>query len=288
VETEIWPNLMEAAARRKVPVMLVSARLSRRSARGYARIAALARPALKKLAAVAAQSKADARRLKCFLGAFPVSVCGNLKFDAQPHPDRLRQGEDWRAALPQNRLVWLAASTREGEEALLLDVYLRLERPDLLLLLVPRHPQRFDAVADLVSHRNLTLQRRSQGLPGPEHQVWLGDSMGEMAAYYRLADFAFVGGSLLPFGGQNLIEAAACGCPALIGPHTFNFAQAGEAAIAAGAARRVADARELAKAVQELIDHPATRKTMSAAGLAFCAAHRGAAARILEMTRTFV
>jgi 3-deoxy-D-manno-octulosonic-acid transferase len=281
METEIWPNLMAATARAKTPVVLVNARLSRRSARAYARVAALARPALRQLAAVAAQGRADARRFT-LLGASCVRICGNLKFDARPHPETLRRGEDWRVALGE-RLVWLAASTREGEEALLLDVYQRLARPDLLLLLAPRHPQRFDAVADLATNRHLALQRRSRGLPEPKHQIWLGDSMGEMAAYYRLADWAFVGGSLLPLGGQNLIEAAACGCPALIGPHTFNFAQASAAAIAAGAARRVADVDELAQAVEALLNDPAARRRMSSAGLSFAAAHQGAAARIGEI-----
>lgn len=281
METEIWPNLMAAAARRQLPVVLANARLSRRSARGYARIAALVRPALERLAAVAAQSEADANRL-ALLGAPRISICGNLKFEVSPAPAALELGETWRAALG-SRPVWLAASTREGEEVLLLEVLERLQRPELLLVLVPRHPQRFEAVAGLVRERGLTLAYRSQGLPGAEHQVWLGDSMGEMAAYYRLADLAFVGGSLLPLGGQNLIEAAACGCPVLTGPHTFNFAQASADAVAAGAARQVADVGELETVLGELLDAPAKRVAMGQAGRDFAAAHRGATARTLAL-----
>lgn len=281
METEIWPNLMAAAARRQLPVVLANARLSRRSARGYARIAALVRPALERLAAVAAQSEADANRL-ALLGAPRISICGNLKFDVSPAPAVLALGETWRAALG-SRPVWLAASTREGEEVLLLEVLERLQRPELLLVLVPRHPQRFEAVAHLVRERGLRLAYRSQGLPGAEHQVWLGDSMGEMAAYYRLADLAFVGGSLLPLGGQNLIEAAACGCPVLTGPHTFNFAQASADAVAAGAARQVAGAGELEKVLGELLDAPEKRVAMGQAGRDFAAAHRGATARTLAL-----
>ncbi|GHT94080.1 3-deoxy-D-manno-octulosonic acid transferase [Betaproteobacteria bacterium] len=289
METEIWINLLAVAGARRLPVLLVNARLSHRSARGYARIAALVRPALARLAAVAAQSAADAKRLTC-LGATQVEICGNLKFDARPAPELLAQGEAWRAALQNGALadapprsIWLAASTREGEEALLLDIQIKLQALPLppLLVLVPRHPQRFDAVEKLVRERGLRLTRRSQGQPAPEDAVWLGDSMGEMAAYYRLADVAFIGGSLLPFGGQNLIEAAACGCPALIGSHTFNFAQASANAIHSGAARRVANTTELATALQTLFADANARAAMRAAGQDFATRHQGATERIL-------
>jgi 3-deoxy-D-manno-octulosonic-acid transferase len=310
VETEIWPNLLTVAEARGLPVLLVNARLSRRSARGYARFAALMRPAFSRLTAVAAQSAADARRLTC-LGAPRIEICGNLKFDARPAPERLAQGEDWRSGGASarrssgarqsaygvtdagqrqeqeqggTRPIWLAASTREGEEALLLNVQAELQSLPIppLLVLVPRHPQHIDAVEKLVRERGLRLTRRSQGLPRPEDSIWLGDSMGEMPAYYRLADVAFIGGSLLPFGGQNLIEAAACGCPILIGAHTFNFSQASADAIRLGAARRVADARELAIALRSLLPDPAARAAMRKAGLEFAAAHQGAVRCILK------
>lgn len=286
METEIWPNLLAGCARRRIPTILANARLSARSARGYGRIAALVRPALKHLAGVAAQSQADADRL-ARLGALNIRICGNLKFDVTPNPDALNLGRQWRATLEQ-RPVWLAASTREGEEGLLLDIFQQLKQPELLLVLVPRHPQRFDEVARLISSRGLNLGRRSQGLPAPEHRVWLGDSMGEMAAYYRLADIAFVGGSLLPLGGQNLIEAAACGCPVLIGPHTFNFVQATADAVAAGAALQVADQQGLQVELEQLLADRAARESMAAAALAFAAAHKGAAARSLDLIRSFL
>jgi 3-deoxy-D-manno-octulosonic-acid transferase len=321
VETEIWPNLLAVAEARGTPVLLVNARLSRRSARGYARFVALTRPAFARLTAVAAQSAADAKRLAC-LGAPQIEICGNLKFDVRPDPECLAQGENWRSGAsarqlsslsqggrqPQEPLsrggddatdtaqeqgqeqggmrpIWLAASTREGEEALLLDVQAELQALPIppLLVLVPRHPQRFDAVEKLSRARGFCLTRRSQGLPRPEDSIWLGDSMGEMPAYYRLADVAFIGGSLLPFGGQNLIEAAACGCPILIGAHTFNFSQASADAIRLGAARRVADTEELAAALQSLLSNPAARATMRQAGLDFATAHQGATQCILKL-----
>jgi 3-deoxy-D-manno-octulosonic-acid transferase len=285
METEIWPNLLAAAAAHRLPVVLANARLSRASARAYARIHALIRPALGHLAAVTAQSEADANRL-ALLGAPNIHICGNLKFDMLPDPGKLRLGETWRAALA-DRLVWLAASTREGEEELLCAIQRTLAghpafaaKPPLLVL-VPRHPQRFDAVAGIVARHGLSLCRRSQRPPA-EELVWLGDSMGEMPAYYRLAQISFIGGSLLPLGGQNLIEAASCASPILIGPHTFNFTQASRDAIRLGAARRVADAGELAEALIRLLPDEAARKEMRTAALAFAARYQGATAKNME------
>jgi 3-deoxy-D-manno-octulosonic-acid transferase len=166
---------------------------------------------------------------------------------------------------------------------LVLDAWRRVAIPDALLVLVPRHPQRFDEVAGLLEQRGLRVARRSQSLPDGETEVWLGDSMGEMAAYFSLADLAFVGGSLLPLGGQNLIEAAACGCPVLVGPHTFNFLQATEDAIAAGAARRVANADELGRCVDTLLRDGEHLAVMRAAANQFALAHQGAAERMLDL-----
>ncbi|MDR2365793.1 MAG: lipid IV(A) 3-deoxy-D-manno-octulosonic acid transferase [Zoogloeaceae bacterium] len=292
LETEIWPNLLFAAKRHDVPVLLVNARMSRRSARGYARIAALARPVFACLSAVAAQERADARRL-AFLGAARISLCGNLKFDARPAPELLARGKAWRAEImgAQFRPIWLAASTREGEETLLLDVMRQLsarwppDAPPPLMVLTPRHPQRFSDVAALIKARGFTLARRSERLPTPETQVWLGDSMGEMAAYYALADAAFIGGSLLPLGGQNLIEAAACACPTILGPHTFNFARASLDAVRAGAALRANDAGALTDALTTLLAQPERRAIMRAAALTFAADRQGATARIMALLR---
>ena len=284
METEIWPNLLAAARRRGVPVMLANARLSERSARGYSRVEALARPAFASLAAVAAQTAGDGGRLAA-LGAPRVEVCGNLKFDVVPSAAALALGDSWREALGGRR-VWVAASTREGEEALLLAAWRQAALPGVLLVVVPRHPQRFDEVAALIERDGWRMVRRSAALPGPDHEVWLGDSMGEMAAYYALADLAFIGGSLLPLGGQNLIEAAACGCPVLVGPHTFNFLQATDDAVAAGAALRVADAEELVAVVVRMLGDLDELRKMRASALGFAQVHRGATARTVALIRS--
>lgn len=282
METELWPNLIAATARRNIPVSLVNARLSAKSQRGYLRLLPLIRPAFDALRAVAAQTPADAERLVA-IGAQRVSVFGNIKFDVTPAPEKLELGKEWRQALG-NRPIWLAASTREGEEALILDAFCRLNEPSLLLLLVPRHPQRFNEAAALVEERKLKLCRRSAGpLPTEDTQVWLGDSMGEMPAYFAVADISIMGGTLLPFGGQNLIEAAACGCPVLVGPHTYNFLQASEDATACGAARRIADAGSAAAEVKKLLADGAALQRMRDAATAFTQAHRGATARTMAL-----
>ncbi|HJV92386.1 MAG TPA: lipid IV(A) 3-deoxy-D-manno-octulosonic acid transferase [Azonexus sp.] len=281
METEIWPNLLAAARSRRVPVMLANARLSVRSARGYGKLDALVRPAFAALSGVAAQTAGDAERIAA-RGAATVEVSGNLKFDVTPADEQIDLGRQWRAVIGQ-RPVWLAASTREGEETLVLEAWREVRVADALLVLVPRHPQRFAEVAALLQQHDLKTVRRSTGLPAADTEVWLGDSMGEMAAYYTLADLAFIGGSLLPLGGQNLIEAAACGCPVLVGPHTFNFLQATEDAIAAGAARRVASPGALGAEVNRLLRDAAGLASMRQATGQFAAAHRGAAQRMLDL-----
>ncbi|WP_018078299.1 lipid IV(A) 3-deoxy-D-manno-octulosonic acid transferase [Thiobacillus denitrificans] len=281
METELWPNLIHAAARRRIPMVLANARLSVRSARGYTRLPALTRACLARIATVAAQSEADAARL-LGLGAASTHVSGNLKFDIAPPPALLERGAAWTVQWGQ-RPVLLAASTREGEEAPLLRAFAAAAPAGLLLVLVPRHPQRFDAVAGLIEAAGLAYQRRS-ALDGAQLQagtrVLLGDSLGELFAYYAACDVAFVGGSLLPLGGQNLIEAASVGRPVLVGPHTFNFEEATRRAIEAGAAVRVNDAGELLERALQLLGDDAARARMGAAGLAFAAHHRGAAARV--------
>jgi 3-deoxy-D-manno-octulosonic-acid transferase len=284
METEIWPNLLAAARARRVPVLLINARLSARSRQAYRRFLPLIRPAVQNLAAIAAQTPADAERLKS-IGAKDARVTGNLKFDVAPAPEKLRLGVAWRQTLGK-RPVWLAASTREGEEALIVEAFARHGPHDALLLLVPRHPQRFDEVAALLEKRKLPFCRRaSEQWPQAKTRVWLGDSMGEMPAYFALADLALIGGTLLPFGGQNLIEAAACGCPALVGPHTYNFAQATEDALVCGAARRVTDADEAARTAGELLADRAALAAMRDAAAEFSQAHRGATARTLALIR---
>jgi 3-deoxy-D-manno-octulosonic-acid transferase len=281
METELWPNLVHACRRDGVPLFLVNARLSPKSAAGYARWPAITQPMLAALAGTAAQTEDDAHRLAA-LGAHDIAVTGNLKFDVAV-PDAMRErGAALRERFGRDRRVWLCASTREGEEALLLDALAghRLAR-EALLVLVPRHPQRFDEVEALVRARGFRVLRRSSPSPvDASTQVVLGDTMGEMLAYCASADVAFVGGSLLPLGGQNLIEPIALGVPTLVGEHTFNFAEATERAVEAGAALRVADARALVDAVDALLRDDAARARMRDAALAFHAQHRGAAERL--------
>ncbi len=280
METEIWPQLLAEAQRQRLPVVLANARLSARSAARGQRLAPLLHPAAARLALCLAQTAADAERLRA-AGANPVQVAGNLKFDATPDPLLVARGQAWRQ--PLARAVVLAASSREGEEAPLLAAWAALPAPRPLLLLVPRHPQRFDTVADLVSAAGFALSRRSTWGDAPPPQalsadVWLGDSLGEMPAYYAVADVALLGGSFAPLGGQNLIEAAACGCPVVMGPHTFNFAEASQQMAAAGAATRVATIEEgVATALAQA--NSADRPALVARALGFAAAHRGAAER---------
>jgi 3-deoxy-D-manno-octulosonic-acid transferase len=295
METEVWPTLIDECRRADMPLVLANARMSARSHRRAAKFGRGTREVFGGFARVLAQSPSDAERLSS-LGARNVAVLGNLKFDMEIRPELVARGRAWRAAIG-SRPVWVAASTREGEEALVLDAFAALATPDALLVLVPRHPQRFDEVAALVERRGLRCVRRSvwggaavaaaaqtQVDALPENTtVLLGDSMGELGAYYAAADVAFIGGSLLPLGGQNLIEACAVGVPVLIGPHVFNFTQATADAVAAGAAVQVADPAELARVLGELFADKARRVAMAAAASAFAARHRGATGRTVEV-----
>lgn len=288
LETEIWFNLIHTCHAEEIPMLLLNARLSEKSARGYARVARLTRAALSELAAIAAQSNDDATRLMA-LGAGNVPVMGNLKFDIEPPPVMLQLGRQLRSQFGEGRKIFLAASTRTGEEALLLDALARINIPQLLTVIVPRHPQRFDEVAALLMQHGIRFSRRSENLPiAPDTQAVLGDSMGEMFAYFAACDLAFIGGSLLPFGGQNLIEACAAGKPVVIGPHTYNFAQASQLAVASGAAVRVDDALGLAQTLQELFSHPDQMAEIGAAGMRFVNANRGATEQALLLISRFL
>ena len=282
METELWPNLVAHCRDAGVPTFLVNARLSASSAAGYARFPALSRPLFEALAGVAAQTDDDAARLRA-LGARDVEVIGNLKFDIDVPASARALGRELRERIGVERPVFVAASTRDGEETLLLDALGAGDAlPDgTLTIVVPRHPQRFDAVAALLAARGVESVRKSSGATvTPATRVLLGDTMGEMFAYYASADVAFVGGSLVPLGGQNLIEPIAIGVPTLVGPHTFNFAEASARAIDAGAAMRVADAPALIAATAALLRDAAARRAMSERAAAFCAKHRGAADRL--------
>lgn len=281
METELWPTLVARCCRRGIPVHLVNARLSARSAKRYARFPRMTRDLLDALTIVCAQTERDAERFRQ-LGAPRVTITGNLKFDRIAPEQQLELGADLRKRFGAKRHVFLAASTREGEEPLVLEAVSRISDPALLTVIVPRHPQRFDAVADLLARANLSFQRRSENQPiDSTTRVVLGDSMGEMFAYFAACDIAFVGGSLLPLGGQNLLEACAVGKPVIVGPHTFNFEEATEQAIEAGAALRVADSDALALTLSTLLGDPAQAQQIGKAGQTFMTAHRGATGKTL-------
>jgi 3-deoxy-D-manno-octulosonic-acid transferase len=281
METELWPNLLEESRAAGVPVFLVNARLSQRSAAGYARVAPLARRALEALSGVAAQTQADAARLT-ELGAHDVAVTGNIKFDMAIDDDVAAKGRELRALLGESRRVWVIGSTRDGEESLLVDAMARAPlAPDVLVVFVPRHPTRFDEVASLLGAGGVPVARRSAGAAVPATARFvLGDTMGEMLAYYAAADVVFVGGSLKPFGGQNLIEACAMGRPVVFGPHTFNFEQAAESAMDEGAGLRARDADHALALVAALLDDREKREAMGANAKRFAEANRGALARL--------
>lgn len=337
METEVWPTLIDECRRAGVPLVLANARMSERSYRRAARFGSAGKEVFGGFTQVLAQSPGDAERLNA-LGARQAVALGNLKFDMALPGAIVERGRAWRRAVGA-RPVWVAASTREGEEIQVLDALHELGRRDVLLILVPRHPQRFDAIAALLERTGWRFARRSTWAPAavngangangangsggsngsasangrtstapaggsdgasgagdaneipplsPDIQVLLGDSMGEMAAYYAAADVAFIGGSLLPLGGQNLIEACALGVPVLIGPHTFNFTQATADAIAVGAALRVTNAATLGTGVRELLGDRSRRAAMSGAAAAFAARHRGATTRTVDVLTTLL
>ena len=285
METELWPNLLAACRIRGIPVLLANARMSEKSARGYARWQRLTRPAFHCLAAVCAQSEADADRLIA-LGASDVTVTGSLKFDVEPEPALLAAGKAFRESLGV-RAVLLLASTREAEESLLLE-----QLPQgfgALVMIVPRHPARFDEVARLLQVRGMRVARRSLGeTPVASHDAYLGDTLGEMPFYYAACDVAVIGGSFMPLGGQNLIEACAAGAPVVLGPSVFNFAEATQRALEAGAAVQVADAVEAMRAACALLADAERCARMGEAGRRLVSAHRGATQRHMAVARRLV
>ena len=284
LETEIWPNLIRACNVRDIPIYLANARLSEKSLRRYRRFRGFAATALRGLTAIAAQSADDAARFH-ELGAIAVNTVGNLKFDITPDQALVARGAASRTQYGSRRVL-LLASTREGEEELFLQALAGGETADMLVVLVPRHPQRFEEVADLLKRFAIPCQRRSSNeTVAASTQVLLGDSMGEMAAYYAACDVAIVCGSFLPFGAHNLIEACALGKPVVVGPHDFNFAEAVQLAVAGGAALQVGSAEDAVKTALALLDDGGRMQRMSDAGRAFVAQHIGAAARLAALIR---
>jgi len=303
METEIWFNLIHACHQSGTPVLLLNARMSEKSSRGYARFSRLTLNAFNELSAVAAQSSGDAERLTK-LGAKNVSVTGNLKFDIDPPLQMLELGKQLRLQLGTMRSILLAASTRDGEEELLLDALQDINIPGLLLVIVPRHPQRFNVVAEMLKQRSVPFVLRSklnlaespktssstgsQHGVGPDIKVVVGDSMGEMFAYYTAADLAFIGGSLLPFGGQNLIESCAVGTPVLLGPHMYNFEEATRLAISAGAAIQVSGVADFAGQVHNFFNNQEVQNSMHKHCIDFVMANRGATEKSLKLAMQYL
>jgi 3-deoxy-D-manno-octulosonic-acid transferase len=299
METEAWPTIVFRAAEIKLPVFLINARLSERSARRVARFGAAGRSLFQAFAGILAQTELDAGRYRA-LGVKQCEVVGNLKFDVMLCPDLVKRGLAWHAHLEKNnRLMVCAASTREGEEAIILEAWRALlaastSSPPPLLCIVPRHPERFAEVAELIRASGMKVLQRSEmdldaaDLPNRidlKTAVVLGDSMGEMALYYCASDLVVMGGSLMPLGGQNLIEACAAGCPVLLGEHTFNFQQASQDAVDCGAAVRVGGhgslAAELADTMSRILQDKRRRQAMREAALRFAAQYRGATIKIM-------
>jgi 3-deoxy-D-manno-octulosonic-acid transferase len=295
LETELWPNWVAQCNKAHVPLVLVNARMSEKSMNQALRLSWLSRPAYQGLSAVLAQTMADAERLQT-LGAKVDAVLGNLKFDAKPDATQLATALVWKQKL--KRPVVLFTSSREGEETMWLDALQALKEVPLDAhdhinavhwMVVPRHPQRFEEVVALIEQRGWQVSRRSEWRDGPDldHQddvgtIWLGDSLGEMALYYGLSDAALLGGSFAPLGGQNLIESTACGCPIIMGPHTFNFAQAAQLAEEAGAALRVESMAQAVTTALQMVRSGPDENAHVQACMAFSQAHRGAAQRTIQ------
>jgi 3-deoxy-D-manno-octulosonic-acid transferase len=287
VETEIWPNLYFACHKRGIPMMIVNARLSERSLRGYKPLYGLVRSALRCVRQISAQSRTDAARYR-LLGAEPsqIVVSGNLKFD-MPVPDgAVAEGAKLRGQWGARRPVWIAASTHEGEEMAVLEAHLEVLKrlPDALLLIAPRHPERFKAVEHSVHSLGFALATRSvDRVPAAAHQVFVIDSMGELMPFYAAADLAFVGGSLVPIGGHNVLEPASLAKPVLVGPHTFNFEEITLTLIREGGAVRVADQRQLGRDALELLRDAARRGRMGEAAREVFDSERGAVGRVMTL-----
>jgi len=287
METELWPNLFHQCAQRSIPLAIVNARLSPRSAGGYQRIAPLVRSTLADVRLIAAQGEGDAQRFHS-LGARDeqLQVMGNLKFEQSLPADVTQRAAELRVQWGVDRPVWIAASTHEGEDELVLDAFaiVRQTLPDSLLILVPRHPERFDRVAALAGARDWHVSRHSAGQSASaDTQVYLGDTLGDLPLFYAAADVAFVAGSLVPVGGHNMVEPAALGVPVLTGPHRFNFNDISEALLAAGAAKEVGDVEALAAALIHWLENEADRRQAGDAGRRLVADNRGALERLLGL-----
>jgi 3-deoxy-D-manno-octulosonic-acid transferase len=287
LETEIWPTLYDSLGKRGVPLVLASARLSTRSVDRYRRMASLFRETLSHGILIGAQTAADAERFRAIGAATDrVHVTGNVKFDLEIAADSIAAGRDFRAQLAAGRPVWIAGSTHEGEEDAVLAAHavVRERHPDALLLLVPRHPQRFDAVRTLLRRQGIAYAQRSSGeAPAPDHAVFLVDTLGELQAFYAAADVAFVGGSLVPIGGHSLLEPAVLALPMLSGPHVQNAQDVADLLEQSGALRIVRSREDLADRVCQWLDDPALARAAGERGRQAVAQSRGAVQRLVAM-----
>jgi 3-deoxy-D-manno-octulosonic-acid transferase len=292
METEIWPNMLAEADRRGIPTLLANARLSERSAAGYARVPRLSREALSHLTLLAVQDNADATRFrKLGAPAHRVRVTGSIKFDQTIPPEMEAEGRRLRERLGTARPVWAAASTHDGEEAAALQAHARLrqQRANAALILVPRHPERFDAVADAARRAGFSVARRTHGASADfSADVYLGDTMGELPMFLAAADVVFMGGSLVPVGGHNPLEPAGLAKPVLIGPHVFNFSQVVALLERAHALKRISDVDALATEVIELFEDADRRRGMGTAGRTVVDANRGACDRVLAAVAEYL
>lgn len=292
METEIWPNLFLECEARGVPIVVANARLSEKSLRGYGPVTPLARVAIRCATFVAAQSQQDAERL-LELGARPerLRVVGNMKYDMRVPDDLAAHSREWRRHWGMQRPTWIAASTHEGEEQAVIEAHSRLMRrfPDALMLVAPRHPERFKLMAQLCrGYGFVTATRGEDGLAAPDTQCFVIDTLGELVQFLGAADVAFVAGSLDPIGGHNVLEPAALGVPVVVGPNTFNFAEVTDLMIERGAALRVQDVEGLANALQKMLADPALRARMGQAARVMVEAERGAVDRTLNIIERVV
>ena len=287
METELWPNLFHACQRRAVPLLLINARLSERSETGYRRVSGLAAQTLSCVNEIAAQGELDADRfINIGADASTITITGNLKFEQRVPPSLLERAEVLRRDWGVGRTVWVAGSTHEGEDELLLDVFRQLRErfSDCLLVLVPRHPERFESVAELCRQRNYNTLLRSEGIPcTPATEVFIGDSMGELSLFYAAADVAFVGGSLVAHGGHNLLEPAALGVPVVTGPHVFNFVEICELLQQAGACVKVEDVDGLSDTLDLWLEDANERHRVGQRGRDTVEKNRGALQSVMRM-----
>ncbi len=281
METEIWPNMINAVRASGATLVYTNVRLSERSYAGYARFSKFVKATLEQVDLFAVQGKTDAKHLS-LLGVSEEKIVetGSIKFDVNVAPSLRESAEVMRRQLGQDRLIWIAGSTREGEESKVLAAYKQLKKqfPSLLLILVPRHPERFDYMARKIQRRDLVCVRRTDNVVEIDSNVdvYLGDTMGELSLMYACSDVAFVGGSLEPFGGQNILEPCALGVPVVFGPHMFNFPDISRWTIKEGAGKMVRNTDELTTVVGELLSNPSLRDDMGNKGVTFIDAHRGA------------